>query len=64
MDNTTKNLIHDLRGRLELINLSFSSIVFDLKEGSIPDVEEFVVLKKALKLFDEGVENLKIKQGK
>lgn len=52
MNTQVKNLIHDLRGKLDQINTCFSCIVFDLREMQKPNEADISDLKKSLDSFN------------
>jgi SMC interacting uncharacterized protein involved in chromosome segregation len=57
MTKNTRNIIHDLKAELDMINTCFNCIVFDVKENSHPSDDDIDDVKKSLHkfsmLFDE-----------
>lgn len=53
-----RNQIHDLRAELDQINTCFSCIVFDLKDGQKPAVDDIGDVKKSIERFSVLFEQL------
>lgn len=58
MNAEVKDLIHDLRGKLEQVNTYFQCIIFDLKEEKLPSELDVVDLRKSLDLFNKHFDSL------
>lgn len=64
MNKESRNLIHDLKGELDQISTCFNCIVFDLKEGQEPALDDVADVKKSLQRFTVFFEELTTKKVK
>ncbi|MDH4468002.1 MAG: hypothetical protein QE271_08090 [Bacteriovoracaceae bacterium] len=58
MNNELRNLMHDLRGKLDQINTCFACIAFDIKDNKLPKDDDFIDLKKSHSGFENDFNKL------
>lgn len=58
MNKEKRHLIHDLKNELDQISTCLNCIVFDLKEGQEPSLDDIADVKKSLRRFGMFFEEL------
>ena len=58
MNKEIQNIIHDLRGELDQVNICFNCIVFDFKEDKKPSSDDIADAKKSIQRLGALFETL------